>query len=216
MKILKNLFQSLLLVMITWTGITVNAQTASAFQTLSPTNRVAILPLTYFGEGSELKMEEMRYRLQGMTHSFLREDALILTFQDPAETNALLYKNGITGYTLRNFSPQDLAALLNVEFVVFGTVSQESTGMHMVTNSTQVLSRRHYYRHPHHGSRRYARHNYSQTSSRERINTTVDVTVYNDRGYKVFSKSRRSILTTMDAYRNSLHYLLKRSPLYKK
>lgn len=222
MKILTNLIRVFFGAMLVLGSTVSQSQSLIASRETSRQNRVAILPITYIGEGSDTKMEEMRFRLQDLAYEYLIEDAMALRFQQPAETNALLHRNGISSSRLHDYSPRELAYILGVEYVVFGLVSQEADGLHTFTNSTQVSRNRnrydnqHHCHHRHDHDRKIIKHYSTHTTTRESVNTSVDIIVYNDQGEKVYSKSRRSILTTMDAYRNCMHYLLKRTPLYRK
>lgn len=205
MKKLNNLIKSLAMVLIIASGTTAKAQTQAVFRLPVAENRVAILPITYISEGNDTRMDEMRYRLQTIAYQYLRSDALELRFQDPAETNALLLKNGITESNFRRFSPAELAAILKVEYVVTGMVSQDYAG-----ESTYRRSEgRNYHRK---GKFRRETNGYSRT--RQELSTHIGFDIYNDRGENVYSKSRRSILSDVNAYRNGMQYLLKRSPLY--
>jgi hypothetical protein len=98
--------------------------------------------------------------------------------------------------------------MLHVEYVITGMVSQESVGMNITSHS-----RREY-----HDRRRgrFERETSGHTRAVENMSTYIDLDMYNDRGDKIFSRSRHSILSDVDAYKYGLHYLLKRSPLYKK
>jgi hypothetical protein len=169
-------------------------------------HKVAVLPITYIGTGNTT-VTDMRYRLQNIAYLVLKESTLDLGFQPPAETNALLLKHGVNESNFREFTPAELAAILGVDYVVTGIVTQEQTGESVTNHSTT----RNY---SHHGKR--GRQESGNTQSRVQLATHIDLDVYNDKGGQVFSKSRRSILTDVDAYRNGIQYLLKRSPLYQR
>jgi hypothetical protein len=175
---------------------------------------VAVLPLFYSGEGSDLQTEGMRYRLQQEVYQYLSRNALGLRYQDPAETNALLLKNGVDETTIRRYTQAELAALLQVEYLVSGAVTQQTGNISQHTNSSTTSSARV-------GQDGHRKVNvkergqtYAMTTTQVEIKTTVDLAVSTVGGERLYSDSRRSILTSGDAYRNSLHYMLKRSPLY--
>lgn len=179
-------------------AINMNAQSSLVFG-----RRAAVLPLYFIGDAPA----EMRYRLQDMAHRFLSSNAAELKFQDPGYTNALLAKKGVSLDDLRGYMPAELAALLEVDYVITGRVTVDH-----VASSTQE----HRYREEryHHG--REVRHTHGQTRTTEQFSTWIDLSIYNSSGETIFSKSRKSILYDADAYKNGLQYLLKRSPLYNR
>ena len=154
---------------------------------------------------SPLKTLEMRYRLQSIAHDYLRNGAMELKFQDPAETNALLRRHGVTEDNIRDFTPAELARFLNVEYLLSGMVVQDYVGQQTVRHT----ERREYERRG-----RTRRQSTGVSNTRDQMSTSIDLDMYNDKGENIFSKSRRSILSDIDAYKNGIHYLLKRSPLY--
>jgi hypothetical protein len=116
---------------------------------------------------------------------------------------------------IREFTPKELAGILQVEYVLMGIVTQDFVGEATVSHS----NRRDYDRRNDHRGR------YRETERREtnrvsrttqQLSTNIDLDVYNDKGENIYSKSRRSILSDVDAYKAGIHYLLKRSPLYKR
>lgn len=214
MKKLNNLIQlirpaALLLMMAA--ALTAGAQTQAVLRTIDAENRVAILPMIYVAEGNDLKLDEMRYRLQNIAHDYLRSDAMELTFQDPAETNALLRKHNINAANVRDFTPKELATLLHVEYVLMGTVTQD-----FVAEATVTHTNRRDEDHRHHRHYGRERQTNSHTRTSQELATHIDLDIYNDKGENIYSKSRRSILSGVDAYKYGIQYLLKRSPIYKR
>ena len=177
-----------------------NAQETVSFRASSAENKVAVLPITYISEGSPLKTLEMRYRLQSIAHDYLRNGAIELKFQDPAETNALLRRHGVTEDNIRDFTPAELARFLNVEYLLSGMVVQDYVGQQTVRHT----ERREYERRG-----RTRRQSTGVSNTRDQMSTSIDLDMYNDKGENIFSKSRRSILSDIDAYKNGIHYLLK-------
>jgi hypothetical protein len=219
MKHLNNLIRPLALALLIVASVVAKAQTQAVLRTVATENKVAILPITYVGEGNDIKLDEMRYRLQNIAHDYLRSDAMELKFQDPAETNALLRRNGVNQSNFREFTPKELAGILQVEYVLMGIISQDFVGEATVThNNRRDYNSRHDHRHDHRYN--YRNNNRRQTTghsrTRQELSTNIDLDIYNDKGENIFSKSRRSILSGVDAYKYGIQYLLKRSPLYKR
>jgi hypothetical protein len=212
MKQLNNIIKTFSLVILIVMSVGAKAQTQAVTRTAAAENKVAILPITYIGEGNDIKLEQMRYSLQNIAHRCLQEGAIELKFQDPAETNALLLRNGVKESNFREFTPKELAEILQVEYVLIGMVSQETEGLITVSNSSRSFTSKEY----HNNRVRNERNNSTNTRTSQDVNTTVDLVIYNDKGDKIYSKSRRSLLSNMDTYKAGLQYLLKRTPLYKK
>lgn len=203
------------------------ALTGSAQSSLSPVkskNKVAIIPMIYIGDASDERNDEMSYILQDIAVSYMSRSAAELKFMDVAELNALLFKKGITPENIRRYSPKELSELLHVEYVIMGSVVQDKGSV--VTVSSQHTTRRqsvdHYNRYGKRG--RHSNHvdvikrnnSNSSTVTRQNVETQVSFAIYNEDGEKIYSKSRQSILSETDAYKNAIHYLLKRTPLYNR
>jgi len=210
MKKLNNIIRSLSVVLMLLIYTDTNAQAPEKHRAAHAQNKVAILPIIYVGEGSAVKMEEMRYRLQNMAYIFLQETAIELKFQSPAETNALLLKKGINESNIREFTPKELATILEVEYVLTGMVSQDAMGVHSVGNTVN------HYSNSNKGNNNHRRHTTQRFQTRQDISTSIDLSIYNDKGEVIFSKSRRSIWSSANAYSNAMEFLLKKTPLYKR
>ncbi|GAB3994104.1 hypothetical protein GCM10028807_31070 [Spirosoma daeguense] len=63
--------------------------------------------------------------VQSAVHSYFlkrkESNDILVDFQDPARTNALLERNAVTYETLAGFTPEELAKILNVDGIVSGT-----------------------------------------------------------------------------------------------
>ena len=102
-----------------------------------------------------------------------------------------------------------------MEYVLTGIVSQELVGEATVTHtSRRDYGRRHDHRHHYRNNNRRQTTGISRT--RQELSTNIDLDIYNDKGENIYSRSRRSILSDVNAYKNGIQYLLKRSPLYKR
>jgi hypothetical protein len=160
---------------------------------------MAVLPIHYIGDSKD----EMRYRLQDMAHDYLRDHSAEVRLQDPFATNALLAKRQITADNLRAYTPAELTEILGVDYVVTGRITQEYAGGLSNTRSTRE-------------GNRHGRPTNTRVRTTELYHTYIELDMFDSKGVSIYSKSRKSILYDVDAYKNGLHYLLKRSPLVKK
>ncbi len=178
-------------------------------------NRVAVLPLAYIADGSESKMNNMPFLLQEMTIEFLRNSASELKYRSPAETNAMLAKAGINESTIRGYTPKDLADILCVEYLIMGNVMQDRGNIVTVDHSR--TERRRKTGKDWDGYRTRQRTEGHGTSvTKQQIENQVSLSIYNESGESIYTKSRHSLISTIDGYKNTLRYLLKRTPLYER
>jgi len=177
-------------------------------------NKIAVLPFGYINPQQETNTE-MGYKVQDECYTYLSAKAAALSIQDPSTTNALLGKAGVTFANARNFTMQEICNILGVEYVVRGTIT---------TNITSTTSS---------GSATYNEKNksgstdksgswgskssgnvYASSSSTQNFQTSVLMEIYTDEGKKVFGQDRTSFWQTVDAYKSTIQYLLKKSPIY--
>lgn len=178
-------------------------------------NKVAVMPIGYIADGSEAKMENMRFLLQEFVSNYLNRSAAELKMMDVMEVNAVLAKKGIDESNIRQYTPKELAAILNVEYVITGTVLQDLGTLVTVDNRNNTRRQKieHYGDHTKVTNRNYRS---GSTTTQQNIETQVTLAIYNESGEKIYGKSRHSLLSGPDAYRNTIEYLLKRTPLYKR
>src|SRR5258708_222183 len=94
----------------------------AVFSQTNPGAKVAILPGSYVNDASGGEMTEMRYQIQTEIFSFLNKNNSKFSIQSPEETNALLLKSNISYDDLRKYTMAELAALLNVQYIVSAEV----------------------------------------------------------------------------------------------
>ena len=210
-KIIENMVMLIILMLMVYAAKAQNNEFSSRY-------RVAVMPLVYLGDGSEGREEEMRYQLQDVVVSYMSRNAAELKFMDAAEINALLYKKGISSDNIRQYTPHELARLLNVEYLIMGSVIQDPGNI--VTTENSYNTRRQYvdYRGRYGDRNRISGRSFhtGNTVTRQHIKTQVSISIYNETGNRIYTKSRESILTESDAYKFALQYLLKRTPLYNR
>lgn len=210
-KIIENIVMLLILMLMVFASKAQNSGFNSRY-------RVAVMPLVYLGDGSEGREEEMRYQLQDIVVSYLSRSAAELKYMDVAEINALLYKKGIGADNIRQYTPRELARLLNVEYVIMGSVIQDPGNIVTTENSYNTRRQNMEYRGRYGDRHRVTGRSFhtGNTVTRQHIKTQVSISIYNETGDRIYTKSRESILTESDAYKFALQYLLKRTPLYNR
>ncbi|WP_435416110.1 hypothetical protein [Polaribacter aestuariivivens] len=181
-------------------------------------NKVAILPFGYIKDQERTNVM-MSKKIQQETYSVFRSKANNLKFQDPNTTNALLKKAGITdnidGYTMG-----EICNILGVEYIVQGIVSIEKTSVTNYNNTTtkknnnvkvdkngRIIGNVF-------GNSNTSSNSYGSTT--QNYSTNITMNVYTDKGNNVFSKDHMSFWQTQDAYKITIKYLAKRTPIYKR
>jgi hypothetical protein len=181
---------------------------------IAPITTVAVLPLRYTGEGTDAWREDMSFHLQDLVLTYISNLPEGWQLQDASQTNALLYKNGITPANIRQYSQKELAEIIHVQYLVTGSVIQEPGSIRTV--SYQRSTREHRKGEDNHGRSKNSRHSHVSSATVQNFHTHVSITIYDGDGEKIFNNSRRSILSEVDAYKAALRYILKRTPLYSK
>lgn len=178
-------------------------------------NRVAVLPIEYIADGNAERTTYMHTFLQEIAISYLSRSATELIFLDANEINARLLKNEITSANSRQYTPKELANILEIEYVIMGSVLQDKgklvTVVNQNTNKKQTVQQ---------NSKQIKisgkSNSHAAEVTRQDIETQVSFSIYSETGQKIYDNSRRSILSDADAYKNAIKYLLKRTPLYKR
>ena len=70
----------------------------------------------------------MRILIQTNTANIVKKEHKLLSLQDPLTTNSIMSKNNITHEKFAGFSPEELAQILEVEFVILGLVNIVNEG----------------------------------------------------------------------------------------
>ena len=185
-------------------------------------NNAAILPFGYIKD-QETSNPTMTKKIQMETYTIFKNKALILKFQDPNTTNALLAKAGVTNNNIEGYTMGEICNILGVEYVVQGIVSIERSTVTNFSN-TQTTKKDN-------GNKAYVDSkghivgdvsNKSNTSSSsyntttQNYSTNITMNIYTDKGDNVFSKEHSSFWQTEDAYKITLDYLARKTPLFKK
>jgi hypothetical protein len=185
---------------------------AATSSTESHHNKVAILPFAFLRDGQST-IDELSIKAQTECFSYLSKHAGVFTIIEPRTSNALLIKAGVTSENIKGYTMDEICNLLGVEYVIDGlvTVDKKSTTS---TGSSQIKSTPSNSGKPSSSTQKASA--YSNSTSMENYQSSLTLSIYNDKGTSVFSQERKSFFTTVDAYKSALEYLLKRSPLYGK
>lgn len=165
-------------------------------------NKAAVLPfgLIVDNQGGSPDMAD---KIQMECYNIMSKKAATIQFQDINTTNALLIKNNVTRETMKGYTMDEICHMLGVEYVVQGVVTLNRTS---ATTSTYDNST-------------YKKNNSSNSgysTSSQNYSTNIVMNIFDEHGSKIFSKDHDSFWPSQDAYKSTLEYIAKRTPLYGK
>lgn len=169
-------------------------------------NVIAVLPFAVIKSGGPSD-NNMENKIQSDCYNVLLEMAKDYTVQDPVKTNAVLIKHNITRETIAGYTPEELTHILEVEYVVMGTVDVMKKGSRTTFINNAQNKRE---------KNKKISFSTSSAYSSEQFQTQVDMKIYSDNGQNIYAKSHIAFWQVENAYVSTLRYLLKRSPFYHK
>lgn len=186
-------------------------------------NKVAVLPFAYIKDESK-GAQVISDRIQVETFSIFSKHNGILEYQDIRTTNALLIKAGVTNNNIQGYTMGEIAGILGVEYVIQGTVSVQKTtqNVYNATSSTSKQSGSASIDKDGHligdifADGKKQTNTFGSSTAIQNYSTSMIINIYNDKGNSIYSQDHTAFWNTQDAYKITLKYLAKRSPLYKK
>lgn len=178
---------------------------------LNSSNKLAVIPFTIISNEQSLTTDAMAEEIQHTTINSFMENTNGLIVVDPMTTNALLLKNNLNANTIKTKLPQEVAKLLGVEFVVYGTanINYEGTSSYGSTSTTYKDKEEREDRDKKSSGKEFSS---TSASTTENYDTTIEMIVYNDQGRTVHSVKRNGFGSSLDKYQATINYLVKRTP----
>lgn len=181
--------------------------------------KIAVLPYTFITNEAALDPDSMSQQLQTDTYNSVRANTSSLQLQDPITTNSLLAKQGLTHANMTTKTPKEMAALLGVEFVVYGIANVTNKGTSTFGSGSSAYSGKATDNRD--GKKETAKASgtaYSSSAATVLTNydTKIDLSFYDDKGASIYSQSRQAFGNGSDAYHATINYLVKRSPFGSK
>ncbi len=172
-------------------------------------NKIAVLPFIYIRDGVQKKNDAMERKVQQQFFSLMQGHVGVLKVQSFSETNTILAKNGVNDENFVQFTMPEIANMLGVEYIIQSTLSVSKRGATSY-NSSSLLLKQNQAKDKVRGS------NFSTSSTQIEYQTGLDMSLYNDSGEVVWTRSKESFWPNEDAYEQTLKFLLKRMPIYTK
>ncbi|HMQ75464.1 MAG TPA: hypothetical protein PKE21_03805 [Flavobacteriales bacterium] len=175
-------------------------------------NSVAILPFRFISDASPAPNPELARQIQDECFRLFNSAPSGNVYQDPMKTNALLLKHGIPLDEVRDHLSDELCSILGVEKVVMGVVARNTKGTSTNTTKGGYTGIREK------SDTKTNIWNVQTGNSTTTVNyeTSITMTLMDRDGNRLYDKERTSFWNTSDAYKVTLSYLWKRSPLYIK
>lgn len=173
-------------------------------------NKVAILPFTFTKDG-QAAPEEVSMQVQNECYALLSRHSGVYTVLEPRRTDVLLNKANITRANIMNYTMDEIAKILGVEYIVDGMVTQNRTtqtsyGSSSYQNKNDKKD----------DDKKSSGSSSNYATTQQNYQSTLDLKIYNDKGATIYSQNRKAFWNTEDAYKSALEYLIKRCPLYSK
>ena len=186
---------------------TLNA-TALQSNAIQGGNRLAVIPFEIASNDQGLTTDVMRREVQQTCVDALRSRSLSIQVQDARTTNATLAKNNINLTDIANHTPEDLAKLLGVDYVILGVYDIENKGTFSYGSGVASYDDK---KKDNKTKGTVVQSNNSYTSTN--YDTKVLMTIYDATGRQLFSDTRKPFLGGVDSYKGALKTLAKRVPL---
>lgn len=177
---------------------------------------VAVLPFRYIQNNFPANWEDMAYRIQEEAIRLAVAAPLRYQIQPAATTNAILLKKGINPQQLRAYTMDELCSILGVGHIITGEIQVLYTGATQTGTQTTYQNNRPVVRPTQKPGQTVTTTTTTYGTNRvyEQFQTTVRLRIFDTAGRTVYAKDRTSMWSSPDAYKPTLSYLLKRTPLH--
>lgn len=201
------------------------AETAATVSTQPSTtaadahNKIAVLPFQFISNDPGMDANSLSNLAQNTTANSIREEYGSLILQDPMTTNALLAKSNIDHSNITTMTPGEVAKLLGVEYVVYGTVNLTNKGATTYGSSGTTYKEREKTDYTRGKSDERTKGNVftsSSSSTTIEYDTSVDFRLFNNQGTNLYSDSRHVFGSEVSSYENGINYMIKRTPFGSK
>lgn len=175
---------------------------------ISTNNLLAVVPFEIVSNDQSLTTDGMRREIQQSCVEALASRPFSFQIQDLRTTNSLLAKAGIAMVDIANHTPAELAKLLGVGYVVFGTYDIENKGTSSFGSSVGTYNDKNKDNKTK-GTVVKSNNSYTTTS----YDTKVQLSIYDSNGRQLFSDTRKPFMGGLDSYKGALKTLTKRITL---
>jgi TolB-like protein len=183
------------------------------------TNKLAVLPIEYITNDPSINTTGIADQIQFECVNRFKDETKNLKILDPMTTNSILAKNAISIDNFKTITPKELANILGVEYVVYGSFTVTNDGAS--TYGSSVTTYKDKEERDYNDSKRDTKSKgtaitSNSSSTRISYDTHFDMNIYNDSGENIYSDSRSPFGGDPEGYKGSVKYLVQHSPFGSK
>ena len=191
-------------------------------------NRVAVLPFGYIKDQDSINLM-MTKSIQQEVFTIFKKNASLLKFQNPELTNSILMEAGVKNNNINGYTMGEICNVLDVEYVIQGLVSSEKSkrgnyssnkpgleGKQIYFDDEAILDNKSHIVGDIWNSTKKANNKTTPNLVNDNYSTNININIFNNKGDHVFSKDHASFWGADEAYKITLNYLAKQTPIYKK
>ncbi|MCO6358289.1 hypothetical protein [Roseivirga pacifica] len=173
--------------------------------------KMAILPFKVITNVGSIDAKALGEQIQADCANTIKEDAPSIQIIDPRVVNATLAKSGMSIQDLESMLPSELAKMLGVEHVVYGSYDIENTGT--LTTGSSVTS---YKTKKEDDKKKGTAFSSGSTTTSATYDSKITMDIYNDQGTSIYSVAREPFMAGVDNYHSTIRYLVRRAPFGSK
>ena len=173
--------------------------------------KMAVLPYRIITNMPSVDKEAIGRQIQTDCSNIIKGEAPMIEVVDPRIVNATLAKNNISVDQLESMLPNELAILLGVEHVVFGSYDIENTGTR--TSGSAVTT---YKSKKDRNKKKGTAISSGNSTTSDTYDSKITMDIYTDKGSNIYSVSRKPFMSGLDKYHSTIKYLVKRAPFGRK
>lgn len=184
---------------------------ASQVASLNSKNKLAVIPFVVISNEGSLTTQAMGEEVQHTTYDSFTKNTRGVEILDPMTTNALLLKNNLDANSIKSMMPQEVAQAIGVEYVVYGSANINYEGSQSFGSTSTTYKDK---EERDKGDRKSSGKEYSSTSTStiEKYDTTIEMNIFNDQGQNVYNVKRNGFGNSLDQYKATINYIVKRCP----
>ena len=176
--------------------------------TVKSQESLAILPFAFADDGhvsEQLGKEAQQFLIQYIVK---KQKHFTVVPKNARDINVALKKAGITSENFDDFTTNEIAETLDVDYVLLGSVDRTFEGSSSVTTGFGSVNQKDWNKTNVYGS--------SVNTSSKKYHATVYISIFKKDGNAIYDKSKANVFIddTSDSWKNSIIWQVRHFPLY--
>lgn len=192
------------------------ASNSESSNPLARKGKLAVLPFKIITNMPTVDVDAVGREIQNDCANTITKDAPSIDVMDSRVVNATLAKNNIMGDQIQDMLPNELAELLGVEYVVFGSYDIENSGTRTTGSSVTTYKSKNDGDKKDSDKKKGTAISSGSSSTTDTFDSKITLDIYNDQGSSIYSVSRKPFSAGLDKYHSTISYLIKRAPFGSK